>query len=211
MPQINVPSSDNSTKKKSSPKNFNTTICLLRILQKLSKNKANRILSMVQWKANAILKRILKVPNTPLHIYALKLLKSQIPYLGKKWRGNNMHVISAIYMNLRHRLKEDYLTGDFDSDPVEASKKEQELRDLVSSFNARRRKQYFIEAGKTVKAELKLGSSEFENEPIDISEKAESIKPLSTLEFEAEDSFFDSTDDLDYKSENEEAWDEAWP
>lgn len=171
---------------------------------------------MVQWKANAVLKRILKVPNQPLHIYALKLLKAQVPYLGKKWRGNNMHVISAIYMNLRHRLKEEYLSGDFDSDPLEASKKDEELRNMVSSFNLRRRQQVFLEAGKTVKGDAKLDfhieiedSSHLEKE-FSGWDGLESFKPLSSLEFHEEDSLIHSLDDTDYESENEVEWDENW-
>ena len=70
----------------SSARNFETTITLMRILQKVSKHKLHRLLPLVQWKSSAVLKRILKTNNSDLSLYALKLLKSQIPYLGKKWR-----------------------------------------------------------------------------------------------------------------------------
>ena len=72
-----------------STRNFETTICLMRILQKVSKHKLHRILPLVQWKVSAVLKRILKTTNPDLSLYALKLLKSQIPYLGKKWRQSS--------------------------------------------------------------------------------------------------------------------------
>ncbi|KAI8898100.1 hypothetical protein BC833DRAFT_620614 [Globomyces pollinis-pini] len=120
-----------------SPQNFLTTINLLRILQKLTKNKTHRILLLVKWKASAVLKRMLKVNNTPLQLYALKLIKSQTPYLGKKWRTNNMHIVSLIYMNVRHKLKEDYLAGDADTDPEEALQQELNLKRLVNQFHER--------------------------------------------------------------------------
>jgi hypothetical protein len=67
---------------------FFISINLLRVLQKLTKRKTNRILAMVQWKASAVLKRVSKVQNVPLQLYALKVMKSLVPYLGRKWRGS---------------------------------------------------------------------------------------------------------------------------
>lgn len=126
----------------SSFRNFFTTINLLRILQKLTKRKTHRILALVQWKASAVLKRAMKVNHIGLQLYSLKLLKSQIPLLGKKWRSSkcmnsqiqaypfvpntvlavigNMKVITAIFLHLRPYLKDDYLAGDVDVDVDEA-------------------------------------------------------------------------------------------
>ncbi|KAJ3253529.1 Factor arrest protein 11 [Boothiomyces macroporosus] len=115
---------------RASERNFHTTINLLRVLQKLTKNKMHRILALVQWKASAVLKRMLKVNNPYLDLYALKVLKSQIPLLGKKWRSNNMPIISMIYQRLSHKLKEEYLSG-------ENEKQDLDLRNLVANFNDR--------------------------------------------------------------------------
>ncbi|KAJ3268445.1 Factor arrest protein 11 [Terramyces sp. JEL0728] len=122
---------------KASERNFHTTINLLCVLQKLTKNKMHRILALVQWKASAVLKRMIKVSNPYLELYVLKLLKSQVPLLGKKWRTNNMHIISLIYQRLSHKLKEEYLSGEMEADADEAIKQDSELRDLVTSFNDR--------------------------------------------------------------------------
>ncbi|KAJ3336864.1 Factor arrest protein 11, partial [Kappamyces sp. JEL0680] len=134
-----VPPSDLALpqKKYASKRNVETTAMLLRLLQKLTKQKTNRILAMVQWKAQAVLKRILKVRVDSISEPTLKLLKSQIPYLGKKWRSNNMMVISQIFMTIGHRLREEYLCGEGDTDPVEAQKKDGELRELVAFFHQR--------------------------------------------------------------------------
>ncbi|TPX72278.1 hypothetical protein SpCBS45565_g00494 [Spizellomyces sp. 'palustris'] len=119
-------------------RNFFTAISLLRILQKLTKSKTHRVLALVQWKASAVLKRVMKVHHVGLQLYALKLLKSQIPFLGKKWRSSNMKVITAIYMHLRPYLKDDFLSGDVDVDVDEALAQEQGLRLLISSYHENR-------------------------------------------------------------------------
>ncbi|KAI8913107.1 hypothetical protein DFJ77DRAFT_423837, partial [Powellomyces hirtus] len=122
----------------SSFRNFYTSINLLRILQKLTKRKTHRVLALVQWKASAVLKRAIKINHIGLQLYALKLLKSQIPYLGKKWRSSNMKVITAIFLHLRPCLRDDYLAGDVDVDVDEALAHEQKLRSLISSYHDHR-------------------------------------------------------------------------
>jgi hypothetical protein len=129
--------SDTYVQRVASHRNVQTTITILNLLHKLTKRKSNRILAMTQWKAQAVLKRILKTKIDCISEPTLKLLKSQVPFLGKKWRTNNMMVISQIYMSIGHRLREDYLCGEGDSDPVEAQKKDLELRELVKFYNSR--------------------------------------------------------------------------
>ena len=95
------------------------SINLLRILQKLTKNKPTRIRTLVQYKApvrsfrrsiyylfclsvcqfacfgmyplltvaaQVIMKRLLRIEHPLLRLYTLKVLKSQVRYLGRKWR-----------------------------------------------------------------------------------------------------------------------------
>lgn len=76
----------------------------------------------------AILKRMLKVSHPMLQLHVLKLLKSQVPYCGRKWRqcmsycfcastvgsqffSANMKVITSIYLNCRPDLRDEWLTG----------------------------------------------------------------------------------------------------
>ncbi|KAJ3131580.1 Factor arrest protein 11 [Geranomyces variabilis] len=122
----------------SSFRNFYTAINLLRILQKLTKRKTHRVLALVQWKASAVLKRAIKVSHVGIQLYALKLLKSQIPYLGKKWRSTNMKIITAIFIHLRPCLRDEYLAGDVDVDVDEALAHEQRLRAMIASYHAHR-------------------------------------------------------------------------
>ena len=98
-------------------RNFFSVINFVHVLQKLTKRKIHRILLLVQYKSSAILKRVLKVNQPLLQLYTLKVIKSQIPYCGRKWRQANMKVITAIYLNCRPDLKDDWLAGaDVDGD-----------------------------------------------------------------------------------------------
>lgn len=65
-----------------------------------------------------------------LELYTLKVLKNQVPYLGRKWRSSkfipcntmvvvfvlishlgNMRIITAIYLRCRPSLREEWMTG----------------------------------------------------------------------------------------------------
>lgn len=119
-------------------RNFFTTINFLRILQKLTKRKTHRILLLVQYKASAILKRMLKVSHAGLQLYVLKILKSQVPFCGRKWRSSNMKVITAIFLNCRPELRDEWIAGaDVDGEVDDSLPAEQALRSLVKFYNER--------------------------------------------------------------------------
>ncbi|GAA5896651.1 Far11p [Sporobolomyces salmoneus] len=119
-------------------RNFFSTINFVHILQKLTKRKTHRVLLMVQYKSSAILKRILKVSHPTLQLYVLKVIKSQVPYCGRKWRQSNMKVITAIYLHVRPDLRDEWLAGvDVDADVEESLPHEQALRALVKFFNTK--------------------------------------------------------------------------
>ncbi|KAK4058163.1 Factor arrest protein 11 [Microbotryomycetes sp. JL221] len=119
-------------------RNFFSIINFIHILQKLTKKKIHRILLLVQYKSSAILKRILKVSHPTLQLYVLKVIKSQVPYCGRKWRQTNMKVITAIYLHCRPDLRDEWLTGiDVDNDVEESLPHEQALRQLVRFFNTK--------------------------------------------------------------------------
>lgn len=102
-------------------RNLRITTNLIAIIHKMTKNKAHRILSLVSWKSSAVLKRILRLRSYGrLHYYSLKILKSQVPFLGRKWRNANMRVIGLIYFHLRPRLHESYLSGEIDTNDEKA-------------------------------------------------------------------------------------------
>ena len=93
------------------PRFFATYIATLRVLQKLTKRHAHRALLLVQYKAAAILRRGLRVPQPRLRLHTLKLVKSQVPFCGRKWRQANMRVITAIYVFCRMGLRDEWIAG----------------------------------------------------------------------------------------------------
>jgi len=66
---------------------------------------------LVIFKSAPILKKILRVKQSMLQLYALKLLKMQTRHLGRQWRKTNMSTMSAIYQKVRHRLNDDWAFG----------------------------------------------------------------------------------------------------
>ncbi|KAF2145988.1 uncharacterized protein K452DRAFT_355474 [Aplosporella prunicola CBS 121167] len=117
-------------------RNFFTNINLLRIMQKLCKNKAHRNLMLVQYKSSQYLRKSLRIPQPQLRLYTLKLFKNQVPYCGRKWRQSNMRVITAVYLHCRPELRDDWLAGsDVDADVDESVPLEQALRALTHWFN----------------------------------------------------------------------------
>ncbi|PIL37062.1 hypothetical protein GSI_00754 [Ganoderma sinense ZZ0214-1] len=119
-------------------RNFFSTINFAKIMQKLSKHRSHRIRMLVQYKSSAVLKRILKVQHPMLQLHVLKLIKSQVPFCGRKWRQSNMQVITSIYLNCRPDLRDEWLTGIEVDDVYDAQAQEQALRHLVKFYNSKR-------------------------------------------------------------------------
>ncbi|CAG8581585.1 6314_t:CDS:10 [Diversispora eburnea] len=56
-----------------------------------------------------------------LELYALKVLKNQIPFIGRKWRQSNMKIITSIYLNCRPDLRDEWIAPtDADAEVEEA-------------------------------------------------------------------------------------------
>ncbi|KAL1928920.1 hypothetical protein VTP01DRAFT_1979 [Rhizomucor pusillus] len=126
-------------------RNMFWSINFLRILQMLSKRKTHRIMLLVQYKSSAILKRILKVSHPVLELYTLKVLKSQVPYLGRKWRSLNMKIISAIYLRCLTSLRDDWVSKqDTDADMEDGMMQETNLRMLIRIYIGERYLPHFL-------------------------------------------------------------------
>ncbi|KAK4510798.1 uncharacterized protein ATC70_005232 [Mucor velutinosus] len=120
-------------------RNMYWSINFLRILQMLTKHKPHRIMLLVQYKSAAILKKLLKIAHPVLEQYVLKLLKSQVPYLGRKWKSQNMRIISAIYLHCKTVLRDDWICKTTADEDVEMGKmEEQHLRILTRIYNGER-------------------------------------------------------------------------
>ncbi|TIC02927.1 hypothetical protein E3Q17_01188 [Wallemia mellicola] len=124
-------------------RNLFSTINFMRIVQKLSKKRTHRLLLLVQYKSSAMLKRLLRISEPRLQLYILKIIKGQVPYYGRKWRQcgralfcqptkANMKVITAIYLNCRPELRDEWLaSADVDQEIEDSLPQEQSLRAFV--------------------------------------------------------------------------------
>ncbi|CAD5222791.1 unnamed protein product [Bursaphelenchus okinawaensis] len=162
-------------------RNVFASVNLLRILNKLIKNKQSRTMMLVVFKSAPILRRCLKVRSGIFQLYTLKLLKMQARYLGRQWRKNNMEVISAVYMKVRHRLNDDWAfanetrckTWDFQME-------ERELKLSIEKFNSRRYSHLYPELNYYNNENLTYDDFDpKEFEPVD-----NSIQNLLSAEFE---------------------------
>ncbi|RKP10702.1 hypothetical protein THASP1DRAFT_27500 [Thamnocephalis sphaerospora] len=119
-------------------RNCFTVMNFLRVLQSLAKRRAHRILLMLQYKAPAVLKRVLKVAHEAVQRHAYKVCKSFIPYAGQKWWCTvaNMRVVTGVYLNCRQDLRDEWLIGnEHEADNDDALAQEQALRALASFYN----------------------------------------------------------------------------
>ncbi|KAK9261324.1 hypothetical protein V1519DRAFT_445951 [Lipomyces tetrasporus] len=122
-----------------SHRNFFISINVLKIMQKICKNKAHRNLMIVQLKASNSLRKTLRISQFEARLYALKIIKGQVPYCGRKWRHMNMRVITAIYLYCRQELRDSWLAGvDIDADIEDSYPREVALRALIQFYNTRR-------------------------------------------------------------------------
>ncbi|WFD44086.1 Factor arrest protein 11 [Malassezia psittaci] len=120
-------------------RNFATTMHLTRILHKICHRKVHRILLLVQYKSAAILKRPLRVQHQAMQRYILKLIKSQVPFCGRKWRQSNMRIITQIYLMCNPNLHDEWLGGsDIDAEVEASLPEEQTLRSLIQFYNQTR-------------------------------------------------------------------------
>lgn len=122
-----------------SQRNFFAAITSLRVLRAVCGRHAHRNLMLVQYKSTPVLRRILRVPQSELRKYALKLVKAQVPFCGRKWRQANMRVITAVWLSIRPELRDDWLSGgDVDTTVEESVPREQAIRGLVHWWHLRR-------------------------------------------------------------------------
>ncbi|KAH8830238.1 hypothetical protein DL96DRAFT_1592116 [Flagelloscypha sp. PMI_526] len=159
-------------------RNFFSTINFAKIMQKLSKHRSHRIWMLVQYKSSAVLKRLLRVQHPMLQSNVLKLIKSQVPFCGRKWRQSNMKVITSIYMNIRPDLRDEWLTG---TEVDEASDcTEQALRHLVKFYNTKRYGSVSANAGRDGPLHRRSGSISNNMDGLHPGPELNLIRPMGT-------------------------------
>jgi hypothetical protein len=115
-------------------RNFYMIINMLRVLQKLVKDKPYRLAILMQYNAAGILKKVIKIEQPTLQTYMLKVYRCIVPLMGRKWRQSNMKVVTGIYMHLRPDLSSSWLKS-YDSDiPVQASQEQDIALRSITNF-----------------------------------------------------------------------------
>eukprot|EP01028_Stygiella_incarcerata_P004075 TRINITY_DN184_c7_g1_i2.p1 TRINITY_DN184_c7_g1~~TRINITY_DN184_c7_g1_i2.p1 ORF type:complete len:806 (-),score=231.14 TRINITY_DN184_c7_g1_i2:1557-3974(-) len=126
-------------------RNMFTAINLLHVLQKATKNHESRILVLKKFKAHAMLRKVVMAGQECVATYALKLLKSLVPYLGRRWRVGHMSLVSMIYRKVRLDVGCDWLDQRESVDEDAVNEMEKKEREVVFEFNRRN----YIEWDKT--------------------------------------------------------------
>ncbi|KAI9224582.1 hypothetical protein BC828DRAFT_60472 [Blastocladiella britannica] len=97
-----------------------TVADVLHLLAVLVRRKPHRVLFLYHAKAFNVLRRLVELNNFDIMIRSLKLIKTMMPFMSRKWRQANIGVISRIYHHLTPKLVDDYLmTTDADSEGAE--------------------------------------------------------------------------------------------
>ena len=94
----------------------------VRLLHKLTKANASRLSVVTSYKVQVMMKRLFRLQQPELLLYAMKILKSILRAVGRKWRASNMKLYSLVYKMVRHDLCDLNLyleTGPETSDPVD--------------------------------------------------------------------------------------------
>ncbi|KAJ3424501.1 protein required for hyphal anastomosis ham-2 [Anaeramoeba flamelloides] len=115
-----------------------TLINLIRILQKLIKNKPNRVKSNMRFKQGTpILEKLLKLDVKVVSFYTLKVLKNLMRFMGKQWIERKMNIISEMYIILGSGLNSDWLFPEKGEKLRSENLKllDKTLREHVSNFN----------------------------------------------------------------------------
>ncbi|KAI5451374.1 Factor arrest protein 11 [Naganishia albida] len=119
-------------------RNFFYSINFIRVVHQLTKRRPARISLLVQYKSSQILKRLLRVSHPMLQLQVLKVIKSQVPFCGRKWRQSNMKTITAIYLNCKPELRDEWLAAiDIDNEVEESNAAENALRTLIRFYHSK--------------------------------------------------------------------------
>jgi hypothetical protein len=112
---------------------------LLEITAMICQRKTQRILSISELNPAPVLKNILALQNGYFWSPALKIVKQITSFNGKKWKANNMDLISMVYLYSKLDLKDNWLSGrDINGEIADAYGQEIALRALVQFYNSRK-------------------------------------------------------------------------
>lgn len=125
--------------------NPNQRCCILmsNLLQSMyytiSRFKIQRIYKLIGVRPTEILRFYLTLHNKLFYLPILKTIKMLSPFIGKKWRANNMDLISFVYLFHKIGLKDPWLNNFFNVGIEENTKRgfdnEVSLRSMIKFYN----------------------------------------------------------------------------
>lgn len=106
----------------------------------LLEDKTQRILTLSDLKPSDVFKLILTHhDNDHVSPPILRMLKKLIPYQGRKWKSNNMDLISKVYLGTTLGHRDNWLSGrDLENDFNNSYGQELAVRGLLQFYNMRR-------------------------------------------------------------------------
>ncbi|TID28337.1 hypothetical protein CANINC_002514 [Pichia inconspicua] len=128
----------------------------------ISHFKIQRIYKLIGVRPSEILRFYLTLHNKIFYKPILKTIKLMSPFIGKKWRANNMDLISYVYLFYKIELKDPWLNNFFNAGIEENTKRgfdnEVSLRSLIKFYNFKNYKESIERHG------YKIDCIEFLNE-----------------------------------------------
>lgn len=116
---------------------FFTTINLVRVLRRIITGKTQRIIIVAELPAMT-LRKALSIYQTDIWEIVLDIFKEEVPFNGRKWKYNNMNLVSAIYLHCKTKLRDDWLVGgDVNQEVDDAHSQEIAVRALIQFYNDR--------------------------------------------------------------------------
>ncbi|KYQ94466.1 FAM40 family protein [Tieghemostelium lacteum] len=115
-------------------RNIFSTICTLRIIQKIIKQHQSRS-PISPIKSSNILKKYCIIKQHDLKYYSLKIIKSLLPYLSKKWRQTNMRIVSDIYIEVPIHINDPWLSIQSELLPHESNAIEYHLQEKIEEYH----------------------------------------------------------------------------
>ncbi|EGC32988.1 hypothetical protein DICPUDRAFT_155024 [Dictyostelium purpureum] len=115
-------------------RNFFSTICSLKLIQKVMKHHPSRISSLSPSKSANILKKYCIVNQQLIKLYSLKIMKNLVPFQTKKWKQINMRIISDIYLYVPIHINDTWLLN-HNYDPPQTDEYEVLLQEKVEEYH----------------------------------------------------------------------------
>lgn len=114
---------------------FFSIINMLKTLRAIIKGKTQRVIVVAELPSET-LKTALKVYHDDLWKLVLSIFKEQVPFNGRRWKYNNMDLVSAIYLHCKAKLRDDWLAGlDVAAEVDDAYDQEAAMRALTKFYN----------------------------------------------------------------------------